>query len=176
MLRDNIVLNKNALIGLVSLTGLACNITYALETDKNSPIHIEANQVDMAEKSGISTYTGDVRLQQGSIKISADSIVVYTHNKKLQRIIATGKPAHFSQKPSKKSDDVKASANHVEYASASGMLILLDKAKMKQGANLFSGNKIEYDTVNDILSAKSSQKSDQRVKAVIQPETFRETE
>ena len=153
---------------------LFCSNTFALDTDKSSPILIEANQVNMAEKTGVSTYTGDVKLEQGSIKIQADSIVVYTNNKKLKRIIATGRPAHFSQQPDQKSQRVKASANHVEYVSASGMLLLLDNAKMQQGANSFSGNKIEYDTVNDILSAKSSSKNKQRVKAIIQPETFRD--
>ncbi len=145
---------------------------FALETDKSSPILIEANQVDMAEKTGISTYTGNVTLQQGSIKISADSIVVYTQNKKLQRIIATGNPAYFSQQPDHSSEPVQASAKHVEYAATTGMLILLDNAKMQQGANSFSSNKIEYDTVNDILSASSAKQGKQRVKAVIQPDTF----
>ncbi|MDH3327308.1 MAG: lipopolysaccharide transport periplasmic protein LptA, partial [Gammaproteobacteria bacterium] len=127
------------------------------------------------EKSGVSTYTGDVKLEQGSIRINADSIVVYTHNKKLQRIIASGTPARFSQKPDHQTENVHASAEHVEYSSVNGLLILLSNANMQQGSNLFSGNKIEYDTVNDILSAKSSQKSNQRVKAVIQPETLRNT-
>lgn len=164
-------LNKLSLCLLLLLS----SNTFALDTDKSSPILIEANQVAMAEKTGVSTYTGEVKLQQGSIKIEADSIVVYTHNKKLQRIIATGKPAHFSQQPDQKSSRVQANANHVEYASTTGMLLLLDNAKMEQGANSFSGNKIEYDTVNDILNAKASSKSNQRVKAVIQPDTFRDS-
>ena len=129
----------------------------------------------MAEKTGVSTYTGNVKLEQGSIKITADSIVVYTHEKKLQRIIATGSPANFSQQPDKQSEKVTATANHVEYGSGSGILLLLDNATMQQGSNSFSGNKIEYDTINDIMSAKSSIKSNQRVKAVIQPETFSNT-
>ena len=159
------------LLLLLLLLQQSANV-YALESDKSSPILIEANQVAMAEKTGVSTYTGDVKLEQGSIRIQADSIVVYTNNKKLQRIIATGKPALFSQQPDKQSQRVDASANHVEYASTSGMLLLLDNAKMQQGSNSFSGNKIEYDTVNDILSAKSSGEKNQRIKAVIQPETF----
>lgn len=149
--------------------------TYALEKDKTQPIYIEANQVDMAEKSGISTYSGNVKLEQGSIKINADSITVYTQDKKLQRIIATGAPALFSQQPDKNSNEVIASAQLVEYSSIHGKLILSGDAKMKQGANSFSGNKIEYDTINDVLSAKSSKNRNQRVKAVIQPDTFRET-
>lgn len=147
----------------------------ALESDKTSPIFIEANQVVMSDKIGVSTYTGDVKLEQGSIKITADSIVVYTRNKKLQRIIATGKPAFFSQTPDLNSQQVKASANHVEYASTNGMLMLIDNAKMQQGDNSFSGSKIEYDTINDTLNAESSAKNNQRVRAVIQPSTFQES-
>lgn len=148
----------------------------ALETDKSSPIFIEANQVAMSEGTGVSTYSGNVKLEQGSIKILAESIVIYTNNKKLRRIIATGKPAYFSQQPKPKAEPVKASANHVEYDSTSGILVLLDDAKMTQGSNLFSGNKIEYDTNNNILTAKSLSKNKQRVKAVIQANTFREAD
>lgn len=149
---------------------------FALETDKSSPILIEANQVDMAEKTGISTYTGNVTLKQGSIKISADSIVVYTKDKKLQRIIATGNPAYFSQQPDHSSEPVQASARHVEYVATTGMLVLQDDAQMQQGANSFSSNKIEYDTANDILSASAAEKGKHRVKAVIQPDTFQTKE
>ncbi len=152
---------------------LASFSALALEADKNAPVFIEANQVVMSEKTGVSTYTGDVKLKQGSIKINADSIIVYTQNKELQRIIATGKPAFFSQQ---KNQQVKASANHVEYISKTGILILLDNAKMEQGANIFAGNRIEYDTTNNTLNAKASSTNKQRVTAIIQPDTFRQSE
>lgn len=167
---------KRHLLASTLLLSMVINNAAALEADKNAPILIEANQVAMAEKSGVSTYSGDVKLEQGSIKITAESIVVYTNEKKLQRIIATGKPALFSQLPNPESQRVQASANQVEYVSINGMLILLGNAKMQQGSNLFSGNKIEYDTTNNILTAKASAKSTQRVKAVIQPDTFRESQ
>lgn len=167
-------MSLNRLIAIAFFSVIFSNVN-ALENDKTRPIFIEANQVDMAEKSGISTYSGNVKLEQGSIKINADSITVYTQDKKLQRIIATGAPARFSQQPDKKSDEVFASAELVEYSSTDGKLILQGNAKMQQGANLFSGNKIEYDTINDTLSAKSSTKNNQRVKAIIQPDTFRDS-
>jgi len=161
-------LNK---ISLITLLLLSVN-AYALESDKTSPILIEASQVDISEKSGVSTYRGDVRLTQGSVKINADSIVVYTQDKKLSRIVANGKPATFSQQPNEQHQRVEASANEVEFTSITGLLILKYDAKLKQGTNSFSSNKIVYDTVNDIMSATSSEKSNQRVRAVIQPNTF----
>ena len=74
---------------------------YALTSDKNEPILIEADQVQIVEKTGLSTYTGNVKFQQGSIKIEADNIVIYTEKKKFKKAIASGSPAHFTQKPDK---------------------------------------------------------------------------
>jgi len=144
----------------------------ALQSDKSSPILIEADQVDMSDKSGISTYTGNVKLTQGSIRISADNIIVFTTNNKLQRLIATGSPATFKQKPDEKSNDVEARAFHVEYSTNTGVLTLQQDALLQQGSNLFSGHKIEYDTLNDIMSARSEKNKKQRIQAIIQPESL----
>jgi len=156
---------------LIPLVFFSSNV-FALATDKSSPILIEADQVDMAKKAGVSTYSGNVKLTQGSIKIQADSIVVFTKDKKLRRLIANGSPATFRQIPDLSSDEVQASAIRVEYSAITGLLLLQNTAKLEQGENHFSGSKIEYDTVNDVLSASSSGKDQQRVQAIIQPETL----
>ncbi len=145
---------------------------FALNSDKYSPVLIEADQVDMSDKSGISTYTGNVKLTQGSIRISADSIIVFTSNNKLQRLIATGSPAKFKQKPDEKSNDVEASAFHVEYSTKTSVLTLQQNAQLQQGSNMFSGHKIEYDTLNDVMSARSTENKKQRIQAIIQPESL----
>jgi len=145
---------------------------FALDSDKYSPVLIEADQVDMSDKSGISTYTGNVTLTQGSIRISADSIIIFTSNNKLQRLIATGSPAVFKQKPDEESNDVEASAFHVEYSTKTNILTLQQNAQLQQGSNMFSGHKIEYDTLNDVMSARSAENKKQRIQAIIQPESL----
>lgn len=144
-------------------------IIHALDTDKSSPIFIEADQVDLDEKNGVSTYTGNVTLRQGSIQVQADSIVVYSFEKQLKKIVASGSPATYRQKPNPDSEDLTASAARVEYDTNSGVLVLEERAKLEQGQNEFSGNKIEYDTLNNVMRASKTQDNQERVKAVIQP-------
>ena len=151
---------------------IAPHFAFALQSDKHSPVLIEADQVDISDKSGVSTYTGNVTLTQGSIKIAAESIVVFTNENKLQRLIATGTPATFRQKPDELSNEVQASAYQVEYTTRSGMLVLQQNAELKQGSNLFRGHKIEYDTINDVMSARSTENNKQRIQAIIQPESL----
>ena len=148
------------------------HVVFALNTDKTQPVFIEADQVDLSDKSGISTYTGNVTLSQGSIRIAAESIIVFTADNKLVRLIATGTPATFKQKPDEKSEDIEASAFHVEFTAASGLLTLSQNAQLQQGANLFTGHRIEYDTINDLMSARSEKDKKQRIQAIIQPESL----
>ncbi|MDR9436575.1 MAG: hypothetical protein RI563_06820, partial [Thiohalophilus sp.] len=59
----------------------------------------------------------------------------------------------------------------------SGELLLIDDARVTQGANRFSGARIHYDTRNSIVAANSQGESspspdssdDGRVKAIIEP-------
>ena len=45
----------------------------AMTGDREQPIHIEADSVDIDDKKGVSIYRGNVRMTQGSIVLTADA-------------------------------------------------------------------------------------------------------
>lgn len=49
---------------------LATNLAHALPDDRTKPIEIQANSAERDAKTGVTTYTGNVDIQQGSIHIS----------------------------------------------------------------------------------------------------------
>ena len=48
---------------------------YALSTDKDQPIHVEANSVEIDDRKGISIYQGDGDDKHGSINMTAAAML-----------------------------------------------------------------------------------------------------
>jgi lipopolysaccharide export system protein LptA len=142
---------------------------YALSTDKDKPMEIEADRVDVDEKTGLSTFRGKVQVTKGSIRLNADTVVVYEKNGELDKIIATGEPVYFRQRPDNKQEDVVAEANRIEFYNRKNLIYLIDKAKITQERDTFSGDRIEYDTLRSVVLAKKAPSGSGRVKITIQP-------
>ena len=92
--------------GLLLVMGLLSPLLMASNDDAQQPIHIEADRADIDEPHGVMNYSGHVVLRQGSIEVLADSVVVYSKEGELQRIIAQGQPVHYRQQ----STDAEAGA------------------------------------------------------------------
>ena len=116
------------------------NPSWALRSDRDQPIDIRADRVEISEKEEISQYIGNVNLKQGTLNIQADKITVYLNNGKLNRIVIQGDPATFQQQPEDNKDVVTSKALHMEYFANKQHLVLKDNAQVIQGANRFQGD------------------------------------
>ena len=163
---------RHALFGL----GLALSFgpAWALSADRDQPIFIEADAVDIDERAGVSTYTGDVSLVQGSTRIEADMVKVFTTDRQLNKVTARGAPAHYRQLPSETEEEVEARAESILYTVATGLLVLSGNAELSQAGSRFEGARIEYDTRRDVVRASGAERGEERVRVVIQPEQLRE--
>lgn len=158
---------KHLLSGLV-IALLSAPIA-ALENDREQPIQIEANAATFNEKSGTSTYTGDVKVTQGSIRLWSDKLVVYSNNGEMDKMVSTGSPAKFRQTPDRQKEDIHGTALRMEYYGSRSQLIMLKKAKIWQGKNSTTSERIEYDSLNAIIQAGKKTSGSQRVKVILQP-------
>lgn len=154
-------------ITLACLTGATA--VPALSTDKDQPISIEADSADIDDNKGISVYKGNVVVTQGSLSLWADTVTVHSPNRNLQKLVAQGTPARFQQRPNGEQEDMRAQARKMEYSTETEKLLLLDGAHLWQSKNEFSGNRIEYDTVNDTVTASKAPSGKERVQVIIQP-------
>ena len=141
----------------------------ALKSDRNQPIKIEADRVEINEKTQISYYRGNVLMQQGSLKIRADEVTVFLKDGVLHQVKIIGNPAHFEQIPDDRKELVKSRARQMDYFAKQQRLLLKQDAEVIQGANQFRGDQIEYDTLTSTVRAQKDEKSDSRVRAIIQP-------
>lgn len=160
---------------IVSLTLLLtlvmwANTTWAQEVSVKQPITIESDQAQIDEKKAISVYSGNVVLSQDGIKIHADKITLVGDAGQLRKLIAVGSPVRFSRLGDKRHSAVEGEAKKIEYFSQRNKVILSDEAKLSQGGNQFSGNRIEYDIDNQTVAATVSKTGKQRVQVTIQPQ------
>lgn len=145
-----------------------CLAAAALESDSEQPIYIESNSATYDERKGISIYTGDVQVTQGSMHLDADELTVYLKDGKIDKWVATGNPARFKQtRPGK--EEIKAKSQRAEFYAEQSRLILIDKAMVWQGENTTTSDRIEYDTKNAIVSAGQKSSDAKRVRVTLQP-------
>jgi len=139
------------------------------------PINIEADNAKIIEKEGKSIYTGNVLLIQGKIRLTADKLVVKSAKGKLIQITAHGNPVTYTETSSTPNTDISGQAEILEYYAADDRILLLNNAKLSQGGTTFGGNRIEYNTATDIVTAEVSNTGKERVQVTIQPDNVQKT-
>ncbi|MGH8402767.1 MAG: lipopolysaccharide transport periplasmic protein LptA [Gammaproteobacteria bacterium] len=129
---------------------------WALKTDKNQPINIQADHGDFqgnsSSSNGTGIYTGHVLITQGSIRITADKAVLHMANGEIQTADMTGAPATFQQQP-----DTGALAhgvaNEITYDQNKNEVDLLGAAQLHQGERLLTADVIHYNTATEHVIA-----------------------
>jgi lipopolysaccharide export system protein LptA len=160
--------DKHTLASLIfTLCCLISNSAWALSTDKDQPVSIEADSVDIDESTETAIYRGNVILIQGSINLNASRVVVHKFQSDNAHIEATGKQVQFSQKQDKTGELIKGRADKAEYGINSARLELTGDASLVKGNNTFKNDRIIYDREKAVVQAGSSAKGSERVKITI---------
>ena len=166
-------LHNKLLITLLLLPSLA----FALPSDREKPIDIEADHAQLDDEKGVTQYKGTAILTQGTLRIEGDTITFYyDENKQLTKAVAQGQFAKYQQvqKPGEK--PIRASALQMEYHAQSQKIYLLGKGHVWQNGDEFSGDRIEYDITKNIVNASSkpvkegtTPRKGERIHIIIQP-------
>jgi len=140
---------------LLSLcSGLGTASAWALTSDRDQPIRVQADSAELDDKQGVAVYTGDVVITQGTMKITGNKVTITQDNKgDIKVFTSVGNPAYYEQKPAPDKDIVKAYALTIQYFADNERIVLIDKARVTQNGNTFEGEKIVYDTQRQIVNA-----------------------
>ncbi len=157
-----------------TLTGLflllSSPLLWALTGDRGEPIYISSDQAERDEKQGITIYTGSVQMDQGSLRINADKVVVHSPNNQVSQIIATGKPAHYQQKPAPEKPLVIAKGDTIKYFLLDEQIHLISNASLTQSdGTTMTGDTIDYNIKDSLVKAQgaSNQPGNDRIHMVI---------
>jgi lipopolysaccharide export system protein LptA len=151
----------------------------ALATDSQQPIEIEADFAELDDLEGRTIYVGNVIVIQGSIRMTGDKLtVLFDEAKELKHLHMEGQTAYFKQTPDGGKEDIEGEGLIIEYLAQESMLHLIQKAVLTQGARVFTGDRINYDSEKSVLTGRIQPEPDKtaenppkrgRVKTIIPP-------
>lgn len=160
---------------LALLLSLSLTPARAERADRDKPINLEADTVEVNDATKVSTYQGGVRLSQGTLLILADKLVVEQDAQGLSKATAYGNPVSFRQKRDGVDEYIEAYAQRMEYDARSERLQMFTQARVKRGQDEVRGNYISYDGATEayrVIGGKegaTEYNPKGRVRAVIQP-------
>ena len=131
----------------------------ALDSDKEAPIAIQADSTDIDFRSGTRTLTGNVIIDQGTMHIEADKVVIKYAGSEIDTAHAWGKPVKFRQLPEGKDEEVKGQGLTLTLEQAKNLVTIKDNAKLVQGVNTITGQVIYYNTLTSKMTVKGKTRS-----------------
>ena len=163
--------NKLLLAVLLSLSTPAC---FAERADRDKPVHLEADQVLIDDAQQISTFTGNVKLTQGTMLIRGDKIVVKQDKEGFKHGTAYGNTASFRQKREGLDEYVEGYGERIEYDTQAETVDFFVQARVKRNLDEMRGEHITYNAKTEVFqvnsgSAVSGNTPPKRVRAVLQP-------
>ena len=138
--------NKHSLnLVLASVLLASSPLALALTGDTEKPIHIESDQQSLDMQGNVVTFTGNVVVTQGTIKINADKVVVTRPGGQEGKevIDGYGKPATFYQMQDN-GKPVKGHASQMHYELQNDFVVLTGDAYLEQLDSNIKGDKITY--------------------------------
>jgi len=142
-----------------------------LPDDREQPIHITADKAVRDEKRGVTVYSGNVQMRQGSMELDADSLTIYHQNEDANRFVARGSPARMRQQPEIDKGLVHAHAEVITYFRDQERVHLRSTARIeREDGTLVTGDSIDYFITRELVKAESDRSDkDNKVFVVIPP-------
>lgn len=158
----------SALLALLVAAGGAI----ARSSDRNQPLDVESNSNDCSiADDGPCTFTGNVRMVQGSLVVHAARANVLRGGGDIRRVILAGSPVTLSQELDNGST-LNARASQVDYDMTTDTVVFTGNANIDQpGRGSIAGERIVYNMKSG--QVQSGGDSGGRVKMRILPKGAR---
>ncbi|WP_369583518.1 lipopolysaccharide transport periplasmic protein LptA [Kingella oralis] len=169
-------MTSNALKTLLAATlALGSLNAHALESDRQQPISIDADQGSLDQKNQVTVFTGNVIITQGTLNMRANAVRVVKDPNGNQTMNAQGNPVYFRQELDNNRGIAEGWGDRAEYVSANHTVKLVGNAKVRRGGDVATGNAISYNTQTEVYTVlggnATGSKNNPRVHIVIQPST-----
>lgn len=157
---------NNWLLGL--LLACASYSTYALDTDVEQPVEVEADSATFDRNAGTATYDGKVIIKQGTLEILADHVDILAPDNEIQHVTATGKPVDFKQ-DMENGKVAQGKALEMQYFVKEKRLTLTGEAELHQDQDIMTGHFMEYLADKGQLKAEGKGSKTGRISAILYP-------
>ena len=172
----NLLLRSLLLVTTASSLVFISGSISGLPSDSEQPIHITADAAEMDQKQGTALYSGNVRLNRGTMKVYADTMTIELNdNDQLTQLTATGinngLQAHFQQLVEEGKAEVVADADVIIYFADEEKIELRGNAHLTQQDNELSGQLIIYDVRAGKVDASAA--PGQKIDIIFQPNAIK---
>ncbi|MDR3490751.1 MAG: lipopolysaccharide transport periplasmic protein LptA [Gammaproteobacteria bacterium] len=144
--------------------------SFALPDDSNKAMQIHASSTLFNFKKGFNVYDGDVKVTQGSTRLTADKLTTQNNDThKMEEAIAYGfqNPAHYWTLPKAGDVEFHAQAKVITFYPLKSLVKLEGDVVITQGNNSFHGPIILYNIKDQTVTSPASNKG--RATIVIDP-------
>jgi lipopolysaccharide export system protein LptA len=149
---------------------------HAERADREKPVTLEADRVEIDDTKKEAIFHGNVTLTQGTLVMKADRIIVKQDADGFQYGIAYGSQAYFRQKREGVDEYIEGYADRLEYNGKADKVEMFTDAQLKRGADEVRGDYISYNAATEFFQVIGGGKTVStpgnphgRVRAIIQP-------
>jgi lipopolysaccharide export system protein LptA len=158
---------------LLSILLMLCaQLSHAERADREKPLDIEADQLQVDDAKQISTFTGKVVMTQGTMVIRGDKVVVVQDKDGYKHGTAYGHTASFRQKREGLDEYVEGYGERIEYDTRADTVDFYVQARVKRSEDDVRGEHITYNSKTEIFQAGdkgAASGAPKRVHAVLHP-------
>jgi lipopolysaccharide export system protein LptA len=165
---------------IICLFSICSFSAMAERADRNKPIHLEADRatvedINRKDSTRVSIFTGNVILTQGTLRITADKVIMKEDIHGFRHATAMGNLVSFRQKRDDVDEYIEGWSKRVEYDSKTDKIELFSQARLKRGEDEVKGDYISYNMTSEFFQVMGSNErgvetsTDNRVRIVIQP-------
>ncbi|MFZ5662232.1 MAG: lipopolysaccharide transport periplasmic protein LptA [Pseudomonadota bacterium] len=128
----------------------------ARSSDRNQPMDLDANHTDCAvgNDRGPCLFKGNVRIVQGTLRISAATADLRRGGGDIQKVFLTGAPVQMEQQLDN-GEQVSARSSRVEYDLQSETVVFIGNATLSKPDGSVSGERIVYNMASGQIQAGS---------------------
>ena len=137
--------------------------------DRQQPVLLRADRIDIEQKTGVSLYRGHVLFTQGTLKLTAAQARAVNRGNTLDTLTAEGKPVTFRHRPEGQEGFIEGKAGRVVYRAPTQLVDFYQDVTVQHGRDTFRGAVLHYDLGKRSLVAESD--AEHRVYAALIPRT-----
>jgi len=128
----------------------------AVDNERQLPVNVRADRIDVNQKKGISLYRGHVVFSQGTLRLKAARAEVQSRANVIETVTAEGKPVTFRHRPEGLVEFIEGEANRAVYHAPTRRVDLYGEVEVQRGRDLFRSAVLHYDIENQSMIAEGA--------------------
>ncbi len=139
----------------------------AAGSDRQQPVHLRADRIDIDKKTGVSLYRGHVLFTQGTLRLTAARATARHRGNELETVTAEGAPVTFRHRPEGSEEFIEGDAERAVYTAPTRRVDLYKTVTVRRGRDIFRAAVLHYDIESESLIAESD--AERRVYVALVP-------